>query len=116
MTTQETHYYAFCLSGWSVHEKLNDCIELQLMAHGSCYAVMQVYAPIKAVYSIKRHLPAKYYPDSQYKPGEQVYFLPVAAPHMNVPSDYHDKCIDTTDWTIEMWRDLRSPDAVGGAK
>ena len=103
--TDQVHYYAFSVSGWSAHEDLGTCIERQLMAHRGCYAVVKVYAPIKATYSITRYLPDEYYDTSAFKPGEQVYFTHVAAPHRGVPEDYRPACKDTTEWTTEKWRE-----------
>lgn len=103
--SDQIHYFAFNFAGWSAHENLGDCIDRQLQANQGCYAVMRVLAPIKATYSITRHLPDKYYDTSVFMPGEQVSFTPVAAPHGEVAEDYRATCKDTTDWSVEKWRE-----------
>lgn len=103
--TEEIHYFAFNLAGWSAHENLGDCIDRQLRANGGCYAVMEVQAPIKATYSISSFLPHRYYDTSAFKPDEKVYFTPVLAPHAEVAKDYRAGCTDTTDWAVEQWRE-----------
>ena len=103
--TEEIHYFAFNIEGWSAHENLGDCIDRQLCANGGCYAVMKVQAPIKATYSISSFLPQRYYDTSAFNPGEQVYFTPVLAPHSEVSEDFRPQCKDTTGWTVEKWRE-----------
>ena len=103
--TDQVHYYAFSFSGWSAHEDLGTCIERQLLAHRGCYAVMKVYAPIKATYSISRYLPSKFYDTSAFKPGEQLRSTPVLAPHAEVAEEFRPACKDTTDWTVDQWRE-----------
>ena len=99
------HYFAFNLEGFAAYKGLGECIDHQLRNNGGCYAVMKVQAPIEATYSIARFLPSEFYPDSPFKPGEEVYFTPCAAPHDEVAEDYRAGCKDTTGWTVEQWRE-----------
>ena len=102
---EQGHYFAFNLEGFSTHENLGTCIDRQIRHNRTCYAVMKVQAPIEATYSIARFVPSEFYPDSPFKPGEEVYFTPCAAPHAEVAEDYRGGCTDTTGWTMEQWRE-----------
>lgn len=103
--SDQIHYFAFSLKGWSAHKNLGDCIDRQLRANGGCHAVVEVQAPINALYSITGFLPMKFYDTSPFKPGEYVRITPVAASHNDVAEDLRAKCKDTTEWTTEKWRE-----------
>ena len=69
---QDKHFYAYSIFGWSANECLYECIARQVFANRDCYAVFIVDAPIQATYNISGFVPKLFYPDSVYKPGEEV--------------------------------------------
>ena len=102
--SNQIHYFAFNFMGWCAKESLQDCIETQLAANGTPHAVMLVHAPIEAKYHISRYVPYKFFGNSKFKPGEDVYFTPRVAPSEEVSLEFQSGCADCTDWTVEDWR------------